>query len=138
MRADQQISQLIDALKLTGGVEADRFAANADLPGAGHHVKSGQDCGELVEGDPARRHLRQRDIHIDLLRNDAADSDFTDPRHQHQLPAQLFGIAHQLRVGKTVARDSEEKAKHIAKVIVDERGDYARGEKAAGVTDPAT
>lgn len=42
MRADQQISQLIDALKLTGGVEADRFAANADLPGAGHHVESGQ------------------------------------------------------------------------------------------------
>ena len=64
--------------------------------------------------------------------------DFADARHQHQLTAQLLGIAHQLRIGKTVARNGEEKAKHIAKVIVDERGDYARGEKAAGVTDPAT
>ena len=138
VRADQQIPQLIDALKLSGGVKADRFAANADLSGAGHHVEPGQDSGELVERDPARRHLRQRDINIDLLRNDAADSDFTDPRNQHQLPTQLFGIAHQFGVGKTVARDGEEKAKHIAKVVIDEGGHDARREKSAGVTDAAT
>ena len=138
MRADQKIPQFIDILKLPGGVKADRFAAGADLPGAGYHVEPGQDSGKLVKRNTARGHFRQRDINIDLLWNRAANGDFADARHQHQLTAQLLGIAHQLRIGKTVARNGEEKAKHIAKVIIDEGGDYPRGKKPAGVTDAAT
>ena len=103
-------------------MQADRLAAGFNLAGVRDHVQPAEDSRQLVERDAAGGHFRQRDIDVDLLRDRPADSDFTDAGNQHQLAAQLLGVANQFRIGKALARDSKEEAKDIAKIVIDKWG----------------
>ena len=103
-------------------MQADRLAAGFNLAGVRDHVQPAEDSRQLVERDAAGGHFRQRDIDVDLLRIAPPDSDFTDAGNQHQLAAQLLGVANQFRIGKALTRDSKEEAKDIAKIVIDKWG----------------
>ena len=137
MRVDRQVAQFVDIVKFPGGMQANGLAAGFYLPGAGNDVQATEKSGKLIKGNAAGRHFRQRDINVNLLGDRAADGDLADAGHQHQLPAQLLGIADQLRIAKTVAGNGKEEAKHVAEIIVDEGGNHAWREEAGRIAHPA-
>ena len=131
--ADQEITEFLLGLELSGGVDREIVGAQADVPGAGRQVLGSEGVVDVLLCDAELRHLVATHLDVDDLGSDSVEFDTFDILGAEQLALEELRVLIDLVVGVSLSGDGHIDPIDIAEIIVDVGRSCAGRQTALGV-----
>ena len=117
--ADQEITEFLLGLELSGGVDREIVGAQADVPGAGRQVLGSEGVVDVLLCDAELRHLVATHLDVDDLGSDSVEVDTFYILGAEQLALEELRVLIDFVVIVALACDRHIDPVDVAKVVVD-------------------